>query len=55
MPRAWGAILMRVLATSEEQEAGLHVPGAKKRAAPKRTPKPKMDPKLEDGIQDGFF
>ncbi|MFJ2583516.1 type IIL restriction-modification enzyme MmeI [Streptomyces sp. NPDC087538] len=39
----------------EEQEAGLHVPGAKKKAAPKRAPKPKAEPKPEDGIQDGFF
>ncbi|MBT2524558.1 hypothetical protein J7E91_03720 [Streptomyces sp. ISL-99] len=37
----------------EEQEAGLHLPGAKKKAAPKR--KPKAEPKPEDGIQDGFF
>ncbi|MFH8756608.1 Eco57I restriction-modification methylase domain-containing protein [Streptomyces atroolivaceus] len=37
----------------EEQEAGLHVPGARKKAAPKRVPKAESKP--EDGIQDGFF
>ncbi|WP_405389130.1 hypothetical protein OG596_15115 [Streptomyces sp. NBC_01102] len=39
----------------KEQEAGLHVPGARKRTASKRAPKPKAEPKPEDGIQDGFF
>ncbi|MCX5110037.1 hypothetical protein OOK13_16095 [Streptomyces sp. NBC_00378] len=39
----------------EEQEAGLHVPGAKKKASHKRAPKPGADPKPEDGIQDGIF
>lgn len=39
----------------EEQEAGLHTPAAKKRAAPKRKPKPKVEPKPEDGVQEGFF
>ncbi|WP_189544126.1 hypothetical protein [Streptomyces gelaticus] len=39
----------------KEQEAGFHVPDAKKKAAPKRAPKPKTEPKPEDGIQDGIF
>ncbi|MEU2128498.1 type IIL restriction-modification enzyme MmeI [Streptomyces sp. NPDC018352] len=37
----------------KEQAAGLHVPGAKKKAALKRAPK--TEPKPEDGIQDGIF
>ncbi|MFB7209845.1 Eco57I restriction-modification methylase domain-containing protein [Streptomyces sp. NPDC056255] len=36
----------------EEQEAGLHVPGARKKAAPKRAPKPKAEPKPGYGIQE---
>ncbi|WP_316248098.1 type IIL restriction-modification enzyme MmeI, partial [Streptomyces parvus] len=39
----------------EEEAAGLHAPGAKKKAAPKRNPKPKTEPKPEDGVQDGIF
>ncbi|MEU8915866.1 Eco57I restriction-modification methylase domain-containing protein [Streptomyces nigrescens] len=39
----------------EEQEAGLHAPGAKKKAAPKRKPKPKVEPKQGGGVQEGFF
>ncbi|MEW2388316.1 DNA methyltransferase [Streptomyces venezuelae] len=42
----------------EELEAGLHNPGAKKKATPKRKvakPKPKPEARAEDGIQDGLF
>jgi hypothetical protein len=41
----------------EEQKAGLHAPGTKKKTAPapKWTPKPEVEPKPEVGIQDGFF
>ncbi|WP_445518330.1 Eco57I restriction-modification methylase domain-containing protein [Streptomyces sp. NEAU-174] len=40
----------------EELEAGLHTPGAKKKAARKRKPKPKAKPeRIEDGVQDELF
>ncbi|MFJ9886312.1 Eco57I restriction-modification methylase domain-containing protein [Streptomyces sp. NPDC091287] len=59
-PTAQTEILDRLLELNharykEEQAAGLHTPGAKKKAAPKRKPKPKVEPKPEDGVQDGFF
>ncbi|MFF6927645.1 Eco57I restriction-modification methylase domain-containing protein [Streptomyces californicus] len=59
-PTAQTEILDRLLELNharykEEQAAGLHSPGAKKKAAPKRNPKPKVDPKPEDGVQDGIF
>ncbi|MET8176507.1 Eco57I restriction-modification methylase domain-containing protein [Streptomyces clavifer] len=59
-PDAQSEILDRLLELNharykKEQEAGLHVPGARKKTAPKRVPKPKAEPKPEDGIQDGFF
>ncbi|MFQ6852348.1 type IIL restriction-modification enzyme MmeI [Streptomyces sp. 35M1] len=39
----------------EELAAGLHTPGVRKKATPKRKPKPEVEPKPEDGVQDGFF
>ncbi|MGW0646367.1 Eco57I restriction-modification methylase domain-containing protein [Streptomyces badius] len=59
-PSAQTEILDRLLELNharykEEQAAGLHVPGAKKKAAPRRKPKPKVEPKPEDGVQDGIF
>ncbi|MBM7441793.1 Eco57I restriction-modification methylase domain-containing protein [Streptomyces sp. HB132] len=39
----------------EEQKAGLHVPGARKKSAPKRKPAAKPDPTPDEGFQDGLF
>ena len=39
----------------EEQEAGLHAPGARKKAAPTRVPEPSAEPRPEECVQDGFF
>ncbi len=59
-PSAQTEILDRLLELNharykEEEAAGLHAPGTKKKAAPKRKPKPKAEPKPEDGVQDGIF
>ncbi|MFC8534755.1 Eco57I restriction-modification methylase domain-containing protein [Streptomyces sp. NPDC057249] len=39
----------------EEQAAGLHVPGARKKTTRKRAAKPKAEPKPEEGVQEEFF
>ncbi|MFJ8448388.1 Eco57I restriction-modification methylase domain-containing protein [[Kitasatospora] papulosa] len=59
-PTAQVEILDRLLELNhtryqEEQKAGLHVPGARKKSAPKRKPAAKPDPTPDEGFQDGLF